>query len=95
MMINNVLDVNTGFLHTTVQVERVRKVSNLVMRVDEFCEMRKVEIKEGSKDLSTEEHEYSEKDKLGVGEDFHVDGGHGRDGEGGNRSEEEVQVMRT
>lgn len=89
------LEVTTRIFHRTVQYERSHKMSNLIMRKDEVGEMGNVEAEKGREDLAAEEHEDSEEDELNIGEDFHVDGGHGRDGDGGDRSEEEVQVMRT
>lgn len=52
-------------------------MSNLVMREDEVGEMGYVEVEERGENFTTEEHEDSEKDELGVGEDFHVNSGHG------------------
>lgn len=92
---SNIFLVKTAILDRMVCLERGDKVSKLVMRKDEFSEMGQVEIEKGGEDRATDKHEYSEDDKLGVGEDFHVDSGHGRYCDGRNRSEEGVQVMRT
>lgn len=94
-MISNSLEVTTVILDRTVRVKRSHKMSNLVVREDEVGEMLKVEVEKGGEDFAAKEHEDSEEDKLGVGEDFHVDGRHGRDSDGRDRSEEKVQVMRT
>lgn len=65
------------------------------MREDKLGEMGEIEDKEGCENLGAHEHKDSNDDKLGVGKVFHVDRGHGRGGDGGDRSEEEVHVMRT
>jgi|APAra0007618407_1042631.scaffolds.fasta_scaffold19116_2 hypothetical protein len=93
-IISNSLNV-TAILDGTVRIIRSQNMSNLVMREDELGEIGDVEVEKGGEDFATEEHEDSEEDKLGVGEDFHVDGRHGRDGDGRDRSEEKVKVMRT
>lgn len=53
-------------------------MSNFVTRKDKVARMREVKIEKRSEDFSTEEHEYSDDDKLSIGKDLHVNGGHGR-----------------
>ena len=91
----NIFLVKMAILDGMICLERADKMFNLAMREDEFSEMGQVDIEKGGEDRATYKHEYSDDYKLGVGEDFHVDGGHGRDGDGRDRSEEDVQVMET
>lgn len=53
-----------------------------------------MQAEHGGENLAADEHEDDEDPVLGRGEGLHFDNGHDRNGGGGDRHEEEVQVLR-